>query len=154
MMMLLTDVTMADPPTVTPVLSGTYIAQIMHFCPASIANSTGPNSTGVFPTNSGDVNYNVFTVSFDPNAKLATVSGNSIDGSPLIVEGFPYTLMANNSNPQQTVPYSNSGTTFTVNTTTYNALFAKVDKKTGIPESVIFGGLEKGCATSGTFMQQ
>jgi hypothetical protein len=149
----------AAPPAVTPILSGTYIAQIMHFCQASIANNTGPNSTGVYPTNSGDSNYNLFTISFDSNAGQATVSGRSIDGSPLIVEGYPFTVLADNSS-QQTLPYSNTNTTFTIypaaNTTfTYHALFAKVDKKTGIPETVIFGGLENpGCAISGILVQQ
>ena len=153
----------AAPPSVTPTLSGTYIAQIMHFCQVSIANGVGQNNIStVYPTNSGDLNYNVFTISFDPNAGQATVSGHSIDGSPLIVEDFPFTQMGDSPN-QQTLSYSKTNTTFTIidttttpaTTFTYHALFAKLDKKTGIPETVIFGGVEKaGCAISGILVQQ
>jgi hypothetical protein len=69
---------------VTPVLSGTYILQVMHFCQAAIANSP----SGVVPTNSGDSNYNVGTVDFDPTAGQATTSGASLDGAALIVNGI------------------------------------------------------------------
>jgi hypothetical protein len=114
MTMLFTGAVMAQPnKAVTPVLSGTYIAQIMHFCQASIANSGG----GVNVNNSGDANYNVVTVSFDPNAGLATVCGLSVDGSPLIVDtaGYPMTPKPN----QQIFPYSNDSATFTITITRF-----------------------------------
>jgi hypothetical protein len=138
---------------VTPVLSGTYIIQVMHFCQAVIA-STG---TGVAPTNSGDSNYNVGTVNFDPIAGRATTSGASIDGSPLIVDDSGQ-LMAPGPFTDN-IPYSNDSTTFTITTghgiVHYNAFYASVDKKTGIPEFMVFGGLESpGCATSGIAIHQ
>jgi hypothetical protein len=82
--MMLGDAAMAQngKTAVTPVLSGTYILQVIHFCQAAIANT--PN--GVVPTNSGDSNYNFGTVDFDPTAGQATTSGATIEGSPLIVD--------------------------------------------------------------------
>jgi hypothetical protein len=137
---------------VTPILSGTYIIQVMHFCQAAITNT----NNGVVPTNSGDSNYNVGTVDFDTTGQ-ATTSGASINGSPLIVDGIGDPMAPGPFS--QTIPYSNDSTTFTIltghGTVTYKAFYASVDKKTGIPEFMAFGGLESaGCATTGIAIHQ
>jgi hypothetical protein len=133
--MMLGDAAMAQngKTAVTPVLSGTYILQVIHFCQAAIANT--PN--GVVPTNSGDSNYNFGTVDFDPTAGQATTSGASIEGSPLIVDGIGNPIAPGPFS--QTIPYSNTSTTFMIITghgnVTYKAFYASVDKKRAFPSS-------------------
>jgi hypothetical protein len=63
---------------VTPVLSGTYILQVIHFCQAAIANT---QSSGVVSNNSGDWTSTVGAVDFDPNTGIVTTSGVQINGS-------------------------------------------------------------------------
>jgi hypothetical protein len=119
----------------TPSVSGSYILQTMHFCQAEIGNT----SNGVVMLNSGDSNYNVATVYFSPTAitstgttGTATVSGLSADGSPLLLGGLlsgnvPMTPSSN----QQTFTYTNTSTSFTINSgaITYNAYYASVEKE-------------------------
>jgi hypothetical protein len=116
MAMLLGDAAVAQtattvaPMTVTPILSGTYIIFISHVCQVSITSSQNV-ATGdvgnIAVQNSGDLNHNVGTVTFNHTTGQLTTAISSTDGSPILFNGTGYVF---SEGPQsQTVPYSNNG---------------------------------------------
>jgi hypothetical protein len=165
--MMLGDAAIAQngPPTVTPILSGTYIVRVTHVCQATIAvNQDQGTVTGVTMGNSGDSNQNIGTVTFDHGQ--ATLSAHSIDGSPLLLTmngGLPLGMGLTDTPPPNPPPafhFSNDGTSFTITLesqqmVTYNAVYANVNPGTKIPQFMIFGGIEKpGCTTTGIAIHQ
>jgi hypothetical protein len=157
--------------TTTPVLSGTYIVRVTHVCQPTIAVAQDPNTQGgptvrgVTMGQSGDSNQNIGTVNFNHTTGKATLSADSIDGSPILFSynggaalGSPLTDTPP-PNPPPTFPYSNTSTSFTIATdsgnVTYHAFYASVNSSTKVPQFMIFGGIEKpGCTTTGIAIHQ
>ena len=158
----------AGPKSVTPILSGVYIVRVTHVCQATLAvtQNQGPNVvTSVTVANSGDANQNIGTVTFDHATGHATLSADSIDGSPLLMttnDSLPLgTVLADTPPPvpPTAFPYSNTSTSFTISTNsgdvTYHAFYASVNASTKIPQFMIFGGIEEpGCTTTGIAIHQ
>jgi hypothetical protein len=158
------------PMTVTPILSGVYIVRVTHVCQATIAvtqnmGTNGPFVPNVTMANSGDANQNIGTISFNHGTGQATMSADSIDGSPLLLTlngGTPLGTVLTDTPPSSPPPafaYSNTSTSFTIATNsgsvTYHAFYASVNSSTKIPQFVIFGGIEKpGCTTTGIAIHQ
>lgn len=158
--------------TATPVLSGTYIVRVTHVCQPTIAvtqdpsTQGGPTVRGVTMAQSGDSNQNIGTVTFNHTTGKATLSADSIDGSPILFSynggaalGTPLTDTPP-PNPLPTFPYSNTSTSFTIaleggGSVTYHAFYASVNSSSKIPQFMIFGGIEKpGCTTTGIAIHQ
>jgi hypothetical protein len=161
--MMLGDAAMAQngKTAVTPVLSGMYIIQVIHFCQAAIA--IAPSGGGVASSNSGDWTSTTGAVDFDPTTGMVTPSGVQINGSALRVDGTGNDIALGPFSGM--IPFMNDSTTFTITTNHgivhYSAFYASVDKKTGIPEFMVFGGLEptndtppRQCSTSGIAIHQ
>jgi hypothetical protein len=72
--------------SVTPVLSGTYIVRVTHVCQVLIdITQNNPNPVaGVTVENSGDTNQNIGTITFNHSTGKATMSADSLDGSPVL----------------------------------------------------------------------
>jgi hypothetical protein len=174
---LIGDAAMAQPAlpaattTVIPVLSGTYIVRVTHVCQPTIAvaqdtkTQGGPTVRDVTMAQSGDSNQNIGTVTFNQTTGKATLSADSIDGSPILLAhngGAPMGTPLTDTpppNPLPTFPYSNTSTSFTIATgsgnVTYHAFYASVNSSSKIPQFMIFGGIEKpGCTTTGIAIHQ
>ena len=172
--MLLGDVAMAQPAvtaatsTVTPVLSGTYFVRVTHVRQVLVdITQTNPNPVAsVTVDNSGDANQNIGTISFNHSTGKATMSADSLDGSPVLFSYNGATPLGNvltdtpPPSPPPTFNYSNTSTSFTVGlesggSVTYHAFYASVHASTKIPQFMIFGGIEKpGCTTTGIAIHQ
>jgi hypothetical protein len=143
-MMLLGDVAMAQPAvmaatsTVTPVLSGTYIVRVTHVCQVLIdITQTTPNPVaGVTVGNSGDANQNIGTIAFNHTTGKATMSADSLDGSPVLFSyngALPLGNVLTDTPPPSPPPsytYSNTGTSFTIalesgGSVTYHAFYVQ-----------------------------
>ncbi|HEV7983469.1 MAG TPA: hypothetical protein VGP86_11285 [Xanthobacteraceae bacterium] len=154
--------------TATPVLSGTYIVRVTHVCQVLIdITQTTPNPVaGVTVDNSGDANQNIGTITFNHSTGKATMSADSLDGSPVLFSYNGATPLGNvltdtpPPSPPPSYAYSNTGTSFTVGlesggSVTYHAFYANINGSTKIPQFVIFGGIEKaGCTTTGIAIHQ
>jgi hypothetical protein len=154
--------------TATPVLSGTYIVRVTHVCQVLIdITQTTPNPVaGVTVDNSGDANQNIGTITFNHSTGKATMSADSLDGSPVLFSYNGATPLGNVLTdtpppiPPPSYAYSNTGTSFTVGlesggSVTYHAFYANINGSTKIPQFVIFGGIEKaGCTTTGIAIHQ
>jgi hypothetical protein len=153
--------------TATPVLSGTYIVRVTHLCQVVLSTTTNGSAGGssiVTVTNSGDANQNIGTITFNHASGKATLSADSIDGSPLLViaDGNQLGLSLGDTppgNPPPSFDYSNTSTSFTVTIggkpVTYHAFYANINSSTKVPQFIIFGGIEKpGCTTTGIAIHQ
>jgi hypothetical protein len=150
--------------TATPVLSGTYIVRVTHLCQVVLSTTTTGSATNVTVTNSGDANQNIGTITFNHTSGQATLSADSIDGSPLLViaDGNQLGLSLGDTppgNPPPSFAYSNTSTSFTVTIggkpVTYHAFYANINSGTKVPQFIIFGGIEKpGCTTTGIAIRQ
>jgi hypothetical protein len=126
-------------------------------------NGTTNDVASVNVQNSGDMNSNVDTITFNHSTGKVTSTFTNVDGSPFILDGMGFVLSPGSES--QTVAYANDATSFTFdvagpNQTKYNAYYANINSSTKTPQFMVFGGIEQHksnpapCSTSGIAIHQ
>jgi hypothetical protein len=125
-----------------PVLSGKYATTYNEICQA------GTNETKY----SAGATYNqILVADFDNAAKTVKVTGTSIYGPLVVVNGAPTGLTQTSINT--TYPYSNTATTITIGSHTFNALYGPLFS--GMPQWAVFSGIStSGCSASAVAIRQ
>ena len=129
---------MAQP---VPLLSGKYATTYNEICQA------GTNTTNY----STGATYNqILVVDFNKATKTVSLTGTSVYG-PLVVNGAPTKLTQTSINTSY--PYSNTATTITIGSDTFNALYGPLIL--AMPQWVVFGGISsRGCSASAVAIRQ
>jgi hypothetical protein len=125
-----------------PVLSGKYATTYNEICQAG-TNATNP---------SAGATYNqILVADFDNATKTVRLAGTSVAGPLVVASGAPAKLTQTSIN--STRPYSNTATTITIGTDTFNALYGPLIL--GMPQWAVFGGITSGgCSASAVAIRQ
>lgn len=125
-----------------PVLSGKYAATYNEICQA------GTNTTNY----SAGATYNqILVADFDNATKTVKVTGTSVYGALVVMNGAPAGLKQSSINTSY--PYSNTATTITIGSDTFNALYGPLIL--GMPQWAVFGGISGGgCSASAVAIRQ
>jgi hypothetical protein len=118
-----------------PVLSGKYATTCNEICQART------NATNA----SAGATYNqILVADFDNDRKTVKVTGTSVSGA-LVVNGESASLTQ--TSIDATYPYSNTATTITIGSHTFNALYGPLIL--GMPQWALFGGISSdSCSAS------
>ena len=139
-----------------PVISGTYILSASSNCQAIISVLRTPEGqvSGVSIVNGGAVNGIAGTITFTPETGQAAVAAISVDGSSLLMQGVNHTQVLRQSTTAETWPYSNTGTTFTLNGVVYRVVYGKLSSN--VPQQFNVVGREEAnrCVFYGTFTKK
>lgn len=125
-----------------PVLSGKYATTYNEICQA------GMNATNY----SAGATYNqILVADFDNATKTVRVTGTSVYGPLVVMNGAPAKLTQTSINTSY--PYSNTATTITIGSNTFNAQYGPLIL--GTPQWTIFGGISSGgCSASAVAIRQ
>jgi hypothetical protein len=125
-----------------PVLSGKYATTYNELCQA------GTNATSY----SAGATYNqILVADFNSAKKTVRLTGTSVSGALVVVNGASPGLKRTTIN--ESYPYSNTATTITIGSDTFNALFGPL--VAGMPQWTVFGGLSSGgCSASAVAIRQ
>jgi hypothetical protein len=125
-----------------PVLSGKYATTYNEICQAR--TSTTNYSAGA--------TYNqILVADFDNTRKTVQVTGTSVYGALVVVNGEPTKLTQTAINTNY--PYSNTATTITIGSHTFNALYGPLIL--GMPQWALFGGISgDSCSASAVAIRQ
>jgi hypothetical protein len=125
-----------------PVLSGKYATTYNEICQAQI------NTTN----DSAGATYNqILVADFDSVRKTVKVTGTSVSGALVAVNGEPAKLTQ--TSVDTTYPYSNTATTITIGSHTFNALYGPLIL--GMPQWALFGGISgDSCSASAVAIRQ
>ena len=123
-----------------PVLSGKYATTYNEICQANTTNY------------SAGATYNqILVADFDNATKTVRVTGTSVNGALVVVDGAPTRLTQTSINTSY--PYSNTATTITIGGNTFNALYGPL--VLGMPQWAVFGGISSGgCSASAVAIRQ
>lgn len=125
-----------------PLLSGEYVLNYNEVCQAN-ANTGDP----------GKISSQTLGGNFDSRAHSVSVVGNSVDGALVVwengISGFSQSAVS------VTWPYSNDGSTITINGVKYNAFYGPTKNRNGLVYSAVFSGISSaGCAASATMIRR
>jgi hypothetical protein len=125
-----------------PLLSGKYATTYNEICQA------GTNIT----KDAAGATYNqILVVDFNYATKTVGITGISIYGALVVVNGAPGTLTQTSINASY--PYSNTATTITIGSNSFNALYGPLIL--GMPQWAVFGGITSGgCSASAVAIRQ
>lgn len=125
-----------------PVLSGKYATTYNEICQA------GTNTT----KDSAGATYNqILVADFDNATKTVRITGTSVYGALVVVNGAPARLTQTSINTSY--PYSNTATTITIGSDTFNALYGPLIL--AMPQWAVFGGITSGgCSASAVAIRQ
>ncbi len=125
-----------------PVLSGKYATTYNEICQA------GTNAAN----SSAGATYNqILVADFDNAKKTVTLTGTSVNGPLVVGNGAPEKLTQTSINTSR--PYSNTATTITIGSDTFNALYGPLIL--GMPQWAVFGGISSaGCSASAVAIRQ
>jgi hypothetical protein len=125
-----------------PVLSGKYATTYNEICQA------GTNATN----HSAGATYNqILVADFDNATKTVKLTGTSVSGALVVVNGAPGKLTQTSINTSGS--YSNTAATITIGNDTFNALYGPLIL--GMPQWTIFGGISStGCSASAVAIRQ
>lgn len=118
-----------------PVISGNYVFTFTEICQANIPSSSP-----------GTIQSTIAIANFNPTAGTVSVSGSEVDGDLVVLGGNGGLTSTTLS---QSFPYSNTGTTFTLNGTTLNAVYGKA-KKTIAQNFIVGGVVNSTCSVTGS----
>jgi hypothetical protein len=125
-----------------PVLSGKYATTYNEICQA--VTNTGSNSAG-------GTDNQILVADFDNAAKIVKVTGTSVYGPLVVLNGAPARLAQTSINTSYR--YSNTATTITIGRNTFNALYGPLTL--GMPQWAIFGGMiSDSCSASAVAIRQ
>lgn len=124
-----------------PVLSGKYATTYNEICQAGTNTNYSAGAT-----------YNqILVADFDSVTRTVKVTGTSVYGALVAVSGAPARLKQTPINTSY--PYSNTATTITIGSHTFNALYGPL--MLGMPQWAIFGGISSGgCSASAVAIRQ
>ena len=123
-----------------PLLSGLYAVTYNEVCQANF-NDSDP---GAISTQ---------TLYADFQHKTVLLEGTSVTGALVVWKGGSSGLTASSIN--QTLPYSNDGTTVTINKVVYGIAYGPSKSRNGLVYSAVFGGISKpGCAVNATMIRR
>jgi hypothetical protein len=125
-----------------PVLSGKYATTYNEICQAR-ANTTN---------DSPGATYNqILVADFDNTKKTVKVTGTSVYGALVVLNGEPTGFTQ--ASIDASYPYSNTATTITIGSHTFNALYGPL--VLGTPQWAIFGGISgDSCSASAVAIRQ
>ena len=125
-----------------PMLSGKYATTYNEICQAQM------NTTNV----SAGATYNqILVADFDNVRKTVKVTGTSVSGALVVVNGESAKLTQ--TSIDATYPYSNTATTITLGSHTFNALYGPLIL--GVPQWALFGGISNdSCSASAVAIRQ
>jgi hypothetical protein len=125
-----------------PVLSGKYATTYNEICQA------GTNTTSA----SAGATYNqILVADFDNVSKTVKVTGTSVSGALVAVNGESTRLTQTAIDAMY--PYSNTATTITIGSHTFNALYGPLIL--GTPQWALFGGISSdNCSASAVAIRQ
>ena len=136
-----------------PELSGQYIFSASSNCQAilSVTKDLDGKVTGVNITNGGALNGIAGTVTFTPATGRAVLSGTSVDGHLLLMQGQNSNFVLDQQALSEDWAYSNTATTVTLNGIVYRAKYGKITNN--IAQSVVVVGREEAnrCVFHGIF---
>ena len=119
-----------------PVLSGKYATTYNEICQA------GTNATNY---SAGATYTQILVADFDNATKTVKLTGTSVSGALVVMNGAPGKLIQTSINTSD--PYSNTATTITIGSNTFNALYGPLIL--GMPQWAVFGGISNGgCSAS------
>jgi hypothetical protein len=123
-----------------PLLSGQYALTYNEVCQAD-SNDSDPGS------------ISTQTLYADFQHKTVLFEGNSVAGALVVWQGDSSGLTKSSIN--QTWPYSNDGTTITINGVVYGIAYGPSKARNGLVYSAMFGGISKpGCAVNATMIRR
>ena len=125
-----------------PLLSGEYVVNYSEVCQAN-SNNNDP----------GKISTQTLGANFDSKARTVSFVGNSVDGALVVWKNGASGL--SQSVVSVTWPYSNDGSTITINGAVYNAFYGPTKSRNGLVYSAVFGGISSpGCAASATMIRR
>ena len=125
-----------------PVLSGKYATTYNETCQA-VANTTNPSAGAIY--------NQILVADFDHSTKTVKVTGTSVNGALVVVNGASKGLTQTSINTSY--PFSNTATTITIGRDTFNALYCPLTM--GMPQWAVFGGIvSDGCSASAVAIRQ
>jgi len=124
----------------TPVISGKYIVNYNEICQQ--------NDAHIQFAGQGQTNAETLLANFDTANATVKLTG-SVTYAPLVGNYIaPATTTVS-----QSLAYSNTATTVTIGSTTFNALYGPL--KNGVAQSAVFSGISSGlCSASATAIKQ
>jgi hypothetical protein len=125
-----------------PLLSGKYATTYNEICQAG---------TNVTDYSAGATYNQILVADFDNATKTVRVTGTSVYGALVVVNGAPAGLKQTSINTSY--PYSNTVATITIGSNTFNAQYGPLIL--GTPQWVIFSGVSsRGCSASAIAIRQ
>jgi hypothetical protein len=139
-----------------PVISGAYILSASSNCQAilNVTKNVEGQVISINISSGGAVNGIAGTITFTPETGEAAVSAISVDGSSLLMQGVTHTQVLRQSTTAETWPYSNTGTSFTLNGVVYRVVYGKLISN--VPQQFNVVGREEAsrCVFYGTFTKK
>lgn len=125
-----------------PVLSGKYAATYNEICQAR-TSTTNYSAGGIY--------NQVLVADFDNVTKTVKVTGTSVYGALVAMNGEPAKLTQ--TAVDAIYPYSNTATTITIGSHTFKALYGPLIS--GMPQWALFGGISgDSCSASAVAIRQ
>ena len=136
-----------------PELSGAYIFVASSNCQAilSVTKDSNGKVTGVDIGQGGQLNGVSGTLTFTPGTGMAALSGISVDGNFLVMQGVNSNMTLVQTAMAENWAYSNLGTTVTLNGTVYRVKYGKLVNN--VAQAFTLVGREEAnrCVFLGTF---
>src|SRR5215469_10004141 len=135
----------------TPVLSGKYLGRITIICQPSLSITYSNGTvTSIGIASAGSTTDGAITANFDPSTQSVSLKGFDNAGSTLLATdnlghsyGAGFTAQSQNVN----YPYSNTGTTVTINGTVFKTVYGPL--KSGVAQSLVAEAIDgAGCSDS------